>query len=42
LIACGRSLQDIVGFRSELQALGIELFLRQHGLDHLTAAFAWG
>jgi hypothetical protein len=41
-IALWLSLQDLVGFRSELQALGIKLFLHQQRLDHLTAAFAWG
>ena len=29
----GRSLQDLVGFLSELHALKIDLFLRQQGLD---------
>jgi DNA invertase Pin-like site-specific DNA recombinase len=29
----GRSLQDLVGFLSELHALGIDLFLHQQGLD---------
>jgi DNA invertase Pin-like site-specific DNA recombinase len=30
----GRSLQDLVGFLSELHALKIDLFLRQQGLVH--------
>jgi DNA invertase Pin-like site-specific DNA recombinase len=34
----GRSLQDRVGFLSELHALGIDLFLRQQGLDTTTPA----
>ena len=34
----GRSLQDLVGFLSELQALKIDLFLRQQGLDTTTLA----
>src|SRR6516165_10584186 len=29
----GRSLQDLVGFQSELHALRIDLFLHQQGLD---------
>jgi DNA invertase Pin-like site-specific DNA recombinase len=29
----GRSLQDLIGFLSELHALGIDLFLHQQGLD---------
>src|SRR5262249_10209164 len=29
----GRSLQDLVGFLSELHALGIDLFFHQQGLD---------
>src|SRR5262245_53870627 len=32
----GRSLQDLVGFRSELHALGVDLFLHQQGLDTTT------
>jgi DNA invertase Pin-like site-specific DNA recombinase len=32
----GRSLQDLVGFLSELHALGIELYLHQQGLDTTT------
>jgi hypothetical protein len=32
----GRSLQDSVGFLSELHALGIDLFLHQQGLDTTT------
>ena len=34
----GRSLQDLVGFLSELHALGIDLFLHQQGIDTLTPA----
>src|SRR6516164_3431687 len=34
----GRSLQDLVGFLSELHALKIALFLRQQGLDTTTPA----
>src|SRR5262249_11420911 len=34
----GRSLQDLVGFLSELRALKIDLFLRQQGLDTTTPA----
>jgi DNA invertase Pin-like site-specific DNA recombinase len=34
----GRSLQDLVGFLSELHALKIDLFLRQRGLDTTTPA----
>ena len=34
----GRSLQDLVGFLSELHALKIDLFLRQQGLDTTTPA----
>src|ERR1700693_3328355 len=34
----GRSLQDLVGFLSELHALGIDLFLHQQGLDTSTPA----
>jgi DNA invertase Pin-like site-specific DNA recombinase len=34
----GRSLQDLVGFLSELHALGIDLFLHQQGLDTATPA----
>jgi Resolvase, N terminal domain len=34
----GRSLQDLVGFVSELHALKIDLFLRQQGLDTTTPA----
>jgi DNA invertase Pin-like site-specific DNA recombinase len=29
----GRSLQDLVGFLSEIQAAGVDLFLHQQGLD---------
>lgn len=32
----GRSLQDLIGFLSELHALGIDLFLHQQGLDTST------
>jgi DNA invertase Pin-like site-specific DNA recombinase len=32
----GRSLQDLIGFLSELHALGIDLFLHQQGLDATT------
>src|ERR1700720_1895902 len=32
----GRSLQDLVGFLSELHSLGIDLFLHQQGLDTTT------
>jgi DNA invertase Pin-like site-specific DNA recombinase len=32
----GRSLQDLVGFLSELHAVGIDLFLHQQGLDTTT------
>jgi DNA invertase Pin-like site-specific DNA recombinase len=34
----GRSLQDLVGFLSEMHALKIDLFLRQQGLDTTTPA----
>jgi DNA invertase Pin-like site-specific DNA recombinase len=34
----GRSLQDLVGFLSEIHALKIDLFLRQQGLDTTTPA----
>jgi DNA invertase Pin-like site-specific DNA recombinase len=34
----GRSLQDLIGFLSELHALGIDLFLHQQGLDTMTPA----
>jgi DNA invertase Pin-like site-specific DNA recombinase len=34
----GRSLKDLVGFLSELHALGIDLFLHQQGLDTTTPA----
>ena len=34
----GRSLQDLVGFLSELHALGIDLFPHQQGLDTTTPA----
>lgn len=32
----GRSLQDLIGFLAELQALGVDLFLKQQGLDTTT------
>jgi DNA invertase Pin-like site-specific DNA recombinase len=32
----GRSLQDLIGFLSDLHALGIDLFLHQQGLDTTT------
>ena len=34
----GRSLQDLIGFLSEIHALGIDLFLHQQGLDTTTPA----
>jgi DNA invertase Pin-like site-specific DNA recombinase len=34
----GRSLQDLVGFLSELHSLGIDLFLHQQGLDTTSAS----
>jgi DNA invertase Pin-like site-specific DNA recombinase len=34
----GRSLQDLIGFLSELHALGIDLFLHQQGFDTTTPA----
>jgi DNA invertase Pin-like site-specific DNA recombinase len=34
----GRSLQDLIGFLSELHALRIDLFLHQRGLDTTTPA----
>src|ERR1700719_407995 len=34
----GRSLQDLIGFLSELHSLGIDLFLHQQGLDTTTPA----
>ena len=34
----GRSLQDLVGFLSELHALRIDLYLHQQGLDTRTPA----
>jgi DNA invertase Pin-like site-specific DNA recombinase len=34
----GRSLQDLVGFLSEIHALGIDLFLHQQGVDTTTPA----
>ena len=34
----GRSLQDLIGFLSELHALGVGLFLHQQGIDTTTPA----
>ena len=34
----GRSLQDLIGFLSEIHALGVDLFLHQQGLDTTTPA----
>src|SRR5580692_8596212 len=34
----GRSLQDLIGFLSEIHASGIDLFLHQQGLDTTTPA----
>src|SRR5262249_5087249 len=34
----GRSLQDLIGFLSELHAAGVDLFLHQQGLDTTTPA----
>jgi DNA invertase Pin-like site-specific DNA recombinase len=34
----GRSLQDLIGFLSELHSLGVDLFLHQQGLDTTTPA----
>ena len=34
----GRSLQDLIGFLSELHAVGIDLLLHQQGLDTRTPA----
>jgi DNA invertase Pin-like site-specific DNA recombinase len=34
----GRSLQDLVGFLSELHTAGVDLFLHQQGIDTTTAA----
>ena len=34
----GRSLQDLVGFLSELHALGVDLYLHQQGIDTTTPA----
>jgi DNA invertase Pin-like site-specific DNA recombinase len=34
----GRSLQDLVGFLSEMHALGIDLYLHQQGIDTTTLA----
>jgi DNA invertase Pin-like site-specific DNA recombinase len=38
----GRSLQDLVGFLSELHALGVDLFLHQQGLDTTTPVLCAG
>jgi DNA invertase Pin-like site-specific DNA recombinase len=37
-VELGRSLQDLIGFLSELHALGIDLMLHQQGLDTTTPA----
>jgi DNA invertase Pin-like site-specific DNA recombinase len=34
----GRSLQDLVGFLSEIQALGVDLYLHHQGIDTTTPA----
>jgi DNA invertase Pin-like site-specific DNA recombinase len=34
----GRSLQDLIGFLSEINAVGVDLFLHQQGLDTTTPA----
>ena len=34
----GRSLQDLIGFLSQIHASGIDLFLHQQGLDTTTPA----
>ena len=34
----GRSLQDLVGFLSELQASGVDLYLDRQGIDTTTPA----
>ena len=34
----GRSLQDLIGFLSEISAVGVDLFLHQQGLDTTTPA----
>src|SRR5262249_241410 len=34
----GRSLQDLIGFLSEVHAAGVDLFLHQQGLDTTTPA----
>ena len=36
----GRSLQDLVGFLTEIHALGVNLFLHQQGIDTTTPAAA--
>src|ERR1700679_1319570 len=36
--ALGRSLQDLVGFLTEIHALGVNLFLHQQGVDTTTPA----
>src|SRR5262249_14677197 len=38
VVRLGRSLQDLVGFLSELHALKIDLYLHQQGLDTATPA----
>ena len=38
VVQLGRSLQDLVGFLSELHALNVDLFLHQQGLDTTTPA----
>ena len=34
----GRSLQDLIGFLSELHAVGVDLYLHQQGIDTTTPA----
>jgi DNA invertase Pin-like site-specific DNA recombinase len=34
----GRSLQDLVGFLSEIHSLGVDLYLHQQGIDTTTPA----
>jgi DNA invertase Pin-like site-specific DNA recombinase len=34
----GRSLQDLIGFLTEIHALGVNLFLHQQGVDTITPA----
>jgi hypothetical protein len=38
-IARGRSLQDLIGFLSEIHTAGIDLFLHQQGLETTTAGW---